>query len=215
MRQLRAGLPGLSGVSRLLCALQFGRRQTREHSRYYLQALLVQTGERRNAENLSETVPAGQGDAAVSHRGPWDDAAPRRACRNTWDPTGTSGGGVGAGRQRLPQAGQEVGGSGPAVLRQTGPEGGQLPGRNVPGLRQSLGRALVDKGLYLPESWTSDKDRCAAAGPPEQRQGYRSKTELALELLERARRSWASGPSGSPEAMPSGCRRPSGRDWRP
>ena len=27
-----------------------------------------------------------------------------------------------------------------------------------------LGRALVDKGLYLPESWTSDKDRCEAAG---------------------------------------------------
>ena len=25
-----------------------------------------------------------------------------------------------------------------------------------------LGRALVDKGLYLPESWTSDKDRCEA-----------------------------------------------------
>ena len=48
------------------------------------------------------------------------------------------------------------------------------------------GRALVDKGLYLPESWTSDKDRCAAAGVPEQRQGYRSKTQLALELLERA-----------------------------
>ena len=48
------------------------------------------------------------------------------------------------------------------------------------------GRALVDKGLYLPESWTSDKDRCAAAGAPEQRQGYRSKTQLALELLERA-----------------------------
>ena len=42
-----------------------------------------------------------------------------------------------------------------------------------------LGRALV-KGLYLPESWTSDKDRCEAAGVPEDRQGYRSKTELAL-----------------------------------
>ena len=36
-----------------------------------------------------------------------------------------------------------------------------------------LGRALVDKGLYLPESWTSDKDRCEAAGVPEDRQGYR------------------------------------------
>ena len=49
-----------------------------------------------------------------------------------------------------------------------------------------LGRALVDKGLYLPESWTSHQDRCRAAGVPEQRQGYRSKTELALEMLEGA-----------------------------
>ena len=49
-----------------------------------------------------------------------------------------------------------------------------------------LGRALVDKGLYLPESWTSDPGRCAAAGVPEELRSYRSKTELALELLERA-----------------------------
>ena len=49
-----------------------------------------------------------------------------------------------------------------------------------------LGRSLVDKRLYLPESWTSDKDRCAEAGVLEERQGYRSKMELALEMLERA-----------------------------
>ena len=49
-----------------------------------------------------------------------------------------------------------------------------------------LGRALVDKRLYLPESWTSDKDRCEAAGVPEDRQGYRSKTEVALEMVGRA-----------------------------
>ena len=56
-----------------------------------------------------------------------------------------------------------------------------------------LGRALVDKRLYLPESWTSDKDRCAA-GVPKKSQGYRSKTELALEMLERAlaRANWSS-----------------------
>jgi hypothetical protein len=35
----------------------FCRKQWREHSRYYLQALLVQSQERRNAENLSELVP--------------------------------------------------------------------------------------------------------------------------------------------------------------
>ena len=34
----------------------FGRRETRERSRNYLQGLLVQAGERRNAENLSESV---------------------------------------------------------------------------------------------------------------------------------------------------------------
>ena len=62
-----------------------------------------------------------------------------------------------------------------------------------------LGRALVDKGLYLPESWTSDKGRCAAAGVPEERRSYRSKTGLALELLERAwerghlRAKWVAG----------------------
>ena len=35
----------------------FGRKQWREHSRHYLQGLLVQAQERRNAENLSEMVP--------------------------------------------------------------------------------------------------------------------------------------------------------------
>ena len=38
-------------------ASAFGRKQWREHSRHYLQALLVQSQERRNAENLAEMVP--------------------------------------------------------------------------------------------------------------------------------------------------------------
>ena len=67
------------------------------------------------------------------------------------------------------------------------------------GLIFPLGRALVDKGLYLPESWTSDPGRCAGAGVPEDRRSYRSKTGLALELLERAlqlghlRAKWVAG----------------------
>ena len=62
-----------------------------------------------------------------------------------------------------------------------------------------LGRALVDKRLYLPESWTSEPGRCAAAGVPEHRRNYRSKTELALEMLARAlelghlRAEWVAG----------------------
>ena len=48
------------------------------------------------------------------------------------------------------------------------------------------GRALVDQRLYLPQEWTSDVARCGAAGVPEARREYRSKTELALEMLEGA-----------------------------
>ena len=49
------------------------------------------------------------------------------------------------------------------------------------------GRALADKRLYLPEEWTSDADRCAAAARvPADRREYRTKTELALEMLAQA-----------------------------
>ena len=55
-------------------AARFGRRETRDNSRHYLQALLVQSGERRNAENLSETLPV---SARAMQRylteSPWDD----------------------------------------------------------------------------------------------------------------------------------------------
>ena len=60
------------------------------------------------------------------------------------------------------------------------------------GLIFPLGRALVDKGLYPPESWTSDKGRCAAAGVPEERRSYRSKTGLALERGH-LRANWVAG----------------------
>ena len=52
----------------------FGRRETREHSGHYFQALLVQSGERRNAENLSETVPgSARGMQRFLTDSPWDD----------------------------------------------------------------------------------------------------------------------------------------------
>ena len=57
-------------------AASFGHKQWRDHSENYLQALLVQDQERRNAENLSETVPA---SARAMQRfltnSPWDDEA--------------------------------------------------------------------------------------------------------------------------------------------
>jgi SRSO17 transposase len=44
---------------------------------------------------------------------------------------------------------------------------------------------LVDGELFLPESWASDRTRCQEAKIPEE-MTYRPKTEIALELLDRA-----------------------------
>ena len=63
------------------------------------------------------------------------------------------------------------------------------------------GRALADKRLYLPEEWTSDADRCVAAGVSAERREYRTKTDLALEMLRQAwgylSAHWVAGDSAS------------------
>ena len=57
-------------------ALALGHRETRERSGHFLQALLVQSGERRNAENLSETFPeSARGMQRYLTGSPWDDDA--------------------------------------------------------------------------------------------------------------------------------------------
>lgn len=45
---------------------------------------------------------------------------------------------------------------------------------------------LLDGELFLPESWSADRDRCREAGIPDG-MVYRPKSEIALELYDRAR----------------------------
>ena len=100
----------------------FGRKERQEHSRHYLQALLVQSQERRSAENLSEAmgVPARSLQRFLTDSR-WDDdavigrlqeyLAPRLGHPEAvWVLDGSD----------FPNAGQEVGGGGPAVLRTIG-----------------------------------------------------------------------------------------------
>jgi SRSO17 transposase len=47
------------------------------------------------------------------------------------------------------------------------------------------GRALVDRELYLPTTWTEDRDRCARAGVPDE-VGFATKPQLGVAMLERA-----------------------------
>jgi SRSO17 transposase len=47
--------------------------------------------------------------------------------------------------------------------------------------------SLIDTELYLPKEWVEDAPRCADAGVPAERRVLRTKPQLALEMIERAR----------------------------
>ena len=46
-------------------------------------------------------------------------------------------------------------------------------------------KTLIDAELFLPEDWANDRDRCQAAGIPDD-MGYRPKWQIALEEVDRA-----------------------------
>lgn len=46
---------------------------------------------------------------------------------------------------------------------------------------------LIDTRLYLPETWCNDEARCRKAAIPKELRQFRSKSQLALEMLEIAR----------------------------
>ena len=166
----------------------FGHRKWWNHTREYLSALLVQSQGQGNAEDSSEC----------------EGWSPRPLHRFTskegWNDEAT----IGrlqkylATRLSHPAAVWEVHGGDSYGQEQEDaeviPQGrGTLTGiddvQSGVALAYSspLGRALVDKRLFLPRAFTSDSDFCAEVGVPKERQNYRSRAELALEMLDVAR----------------------------
>ena len=163
----------------------FGRTERRRHSALYLQGLLHGAEERRNAENLSEaTGVAARSLQRFLTEAAWDDdlvierlgeyLAPRLSHEDgVWIVDGSD----------FPKKGAKSAG----VARQYCGHLGKVANCQAGvflGYASAGGRSLVDKRLYLPESWTSDPGRCQAAGIPEDSRAYRSKTELALAMLQ-------------------------------
>ena len=167
----------------------FGRQEVQQHAERYLRGLLVQHADRRNAENLAEAV-GGVNPRALQRfltKAPWDHTkvidrlqaflAPRlNDPAGVWivDDTGFAKQGrksVGVARQYSGTLGK-VGNCQIGVgLTYTSPRG----------------HTLVDMRLYLPQNWTEDPERCAAAGVPKE-VPYQAKPDLALALLQDARK---------------------------
>jgi SRSO17 transposase len=64
------------------------------------------------------------------------------------------------------------------------------------------GHALIDRHLYLPESWTQDRDRCRAAGIPDEVE-FQTKPRVMVDMLRRAVDAGCRSP-GSPPTRRSG-----------
>jgi SRSO17 transposase len=181
----------------------FGRTEARERSEQYLRGLLVQQTDRRNAENLAETLEGATPRSLQRFltESPWDDEAVIDRLQ----------GYVG---QRLNRADSvfvlddtgfaKQGKKSVGVARQYSGTLGKVGNCQVGvflAYVSAQGHALVDKALYLPKTWTDDRQRCREAGVPEG-VGYQSKAELGLGLLRRARKAghlkaeWVTGDSG-------------------
>ena len=52
------------------------------------------------------------------------------------------------------------------------------------GYASRVEHTLVDTRLYLPQEWTRDKQRCKAAGVPQDEMRFRTRHQLALEMLD-------------------------------
>jgi SRSO17 transposase len=159
-----------------------------ERGEQYLRGLLVGGDDRRNAENLAEHV-----DGATARtlqrflsEAPWsadrvigyiqEDVAPLLAEPDAVfvvDETGFA-----------KQGTKSVG-----VARQYSGTLGKVGNCQIGvflGYASARGHALIDARLYLPEEWTDDRDRCRAAGVPDE-VGFATKPAQALAMVRQAR----------------------------
>ena len=167
----------------------FGRTETRRRSEQYVRGLLVQQTDRRNAENLAETV-GGATPRSLQRlliEAPWEitpvidalqgDLAPRLNVDDgvfVLDETG------------FPKKGTKSVGVARQYCGTLGKVGNCQLGVFVAYVSER-GHALVDARLFQAREWTDDPTRCRAAGAPAD-VAYQSKAELALAMLEHARK---------------------------
>ena len=166
----------------------FGRRAAERRGEQYLRGLLVRRGERRNAENLAESVE-GATPRALQYflsEAPWETAPLiGRLQRYLGERLGAPEGVFVVDDTGFAKQGDKSVG----VQRQCSGTLGKVGNCQVGvflGYVGAGGHALVDTRLYLPEAWAADPDRRRAAGVPGD-VAFRTKPELALGMLRAAR----------------------------
>jgi SRSO17 transposase len=165
---------------------RFARSEPRERAREYVSGLLAGL-ERKNGWTLAERAGEGSPDGMqrLLRTADWDVDAVRDDVRDyvvehLGDP------------EAVP-AGDETGflkkgTKSAAVQRQYSGTAGRTENCQIGvflAYTSKHGHALIDRELYVPESWTSDRDRCRGAGIPDE-VGFATKARQMIAMLERA-----------------------------
>jgi SRSO17 transposase len=167
-------------------APRFSRAEPRRRALAYLRGLLSPV-ERKNGWQLAEAAGDGTPDGVQDFlaRMRWDADAVRDDLRayvveHLGDPDAVL---------VLDETGfLKKGDKSAGVQRQYSGTAGRIENCQVGvflGFASRHGRALIDRALYLPKTWTTNAARCAAAGIPENA-ALTTKPKLGLAMLDRA-----------------------------
>jgi SRSO17 transposase len=163
---------------------RFGRADLRWRMRDYVRGLLGQTG-RKNGWQLAEWA---------GHRTP--DGFQRLLNSSRWDADALRDDVRAYAGERLGPGGVLIiddtgfikkGSTSAGVSRQYTGTSGKIDNCQIgvfAAYATGRGRALVDRELYLPKSWTMDRERCRAAKIPDERE-FATKGELARDIVRR------------------------------
>ena len=178
----------------------FGRKEAQQRSEQYLRGLLVQQTDRRNAENVAETI-AGATPRALQRlltEAPWPpEPVIDRLQAYLGARLNTPEGIFVLDESGFPKQGKKSVGVARQYCGTLGKVGNCQLGVFLAYV-SAQGHALVDKRLYLPPAWTDDPARSRAAGVPAE-VGAQSVAELGLAMLRQARAaghlqgSWVTG----------------------
>jgi SRSO17 transposase len=165
---------------------RFGRAEPRARVREYVSGLVAGL-ERKNgwtlAEHAGEVAPDGM--QRLLRRADWDIDGVRDDLRGyVSDRIGNQDGVLIVDDTGFVKKGTRSAG----VQRQYSGTAGRVENCQIGvflAYASASGHALIDRELYLPESWTSDRVRCRAAGVPDD-VGFATKPVLAQAMLARA-----------------------------
>ena len=161
----------------------FQGQAPRAHAQTYVRGLLSDV-ERKNVESIAYHF----GQDRLGLQGfigwdDWDDAPLRHTLRSqVGQHLGQADGVLVFDPSAFPKSGRESVG----VARQWCGRLGKVDNCQVAislGYVSRKGHTLVDLRLYLPKEWTQDKARLDKAGVPKVYRGYRTRHQLALEML--------------------------------